>query len=369
MLTSEFSLQKRQQSQDRTKKWLTVGFLGSALFHGFLAVFAPGWLPQVDPEETKKPIELVLIEPPKPQPVETKLVPELKPLPKPRQIETPPPQVKTPEPPPKPKVEPKPQPKVTPPPQVKAPEPPPKRILSKPQPSVVKSTPAPTTVNQEQPKVSVSQTIAPTEVPTAKVEKAEPKVAVNSAPPAPSKPTTDPTGISCVSNCQPEYPDALDGSEGSAGIKLTIDKGGNVTNAVLANGHKNPLINRLALLAARRMKFNSISNEAGALIAVKINFTVKGSKFDRTARARQEKLEAERKAKLERERQAAEAARQREIEQERKVELERQQQQSLSSESVPSESVSNKSSSEAESVAEDELLRKFRERIKSRQAK
>ena len=177
------------------------------------------------------------------------------------------------------------------------------------------------------------------------------------------KPTTDPSGISCVANCQPEYPAALDGEEGSASIRLTIAPEGKVIGANLTTPHSNPMLNRQALLAARQMKFSEIDNEAGASVVVKINFTVEGSEFDNLARERQERLEQERQAKLEAERQQKlEAQRKEKLEQERQAKLEaekklqEEQQQQAAPETENSEPLTPEE-------LEAERLRKFRERL------
>ena len=135
-------------------------------------------------------------------------------------------------------------------------------------------------------------------------------VATNSAPPRP-EPSNVSEGISCVSNCEPEYPTALDGVEGSAGVKLTIDPDGNVVGAELADADSNSLVNRQALQAARQMQFSS-PGDSSASVQVKIDFTVEGSEYDRAAREEQERRE-----QAELERQEQEAARQKQLEQER----------------------------------------------------
>ena len=100
----------------------------------------------------------------------------------------------------------------------------------------------------------------------------------------PPKPTIDSEEIRCIANCQPQYPSALDGAEGTIGIRMTINSDGQVTDTELVQANSNMLLNRQALLAVRRMKFSKIDNEAGASVVVKINFTVKGSELDRLAR-------------------------------------------------------------------------------------
>ncbi|NJL51907.1 MAG: energy transducer TonB [Hydrococcus sp. SU_1_0] len=76
-------------------------------------------------------------------------------------------------------------------------------------------------------------------------------------------------GIACVSNCEPEYPDDLEGEEGSAGVKLTIDPNGNVIGAELSSADSNSQVNRQALLAARQMEFSSPPGGNAASVQVK----------------------------------------------------------------------------------------------------
>lgn len=187
----------------------------------------------------------------------------------------------------------------------------------------------------------------------------------SSAPPRPEPSTSE--GISCVSNCEPEYPAALEGAEGSAGVKLTIDAGGNVIGAKLASANSNSQLNRQALLAARKMKFDSPPGGGSASVRVKIDFTVAGSEYDRAARQEQRERE-----QLERERQQQEAARQQQLEQEkqaRQEQLERerqaetQQQQPVLDPSIEPKPMPTTSETEVDS----EMLRKFRERIEQHQ--
>ena len=346
MYNSIYSIQKRQQEQKQLQKLLIVSFVGSALLHGILIVFLFRWLPQQSPEKVEKPIEIILVEKPKPKPIETKVVPKPKPKP------TPPPKAKTPEPP---------KPQLTPPPQAKTPKPPKPQITPPPkkieQPKQILTTSNTRATNSvfnppaktETPAITKTRSIPRPTTPT--IEK---KVATNSSPPAAPKPATGAVEISCVANCQPKYPSALNGDEGRAGIRLTLDKNGNVIAAELARAHRNARLNRQALLAARRMKFNKINNEAGASVVVNISFTVKGSEFERIARERQARQERERQAKLEaeRKRQEQEAARQRQ-------ENTRQQQTPTPTPTIPKQPT--------EQERQEEMLRKFRERMNNYQ--
>ena len=362
MSTSKFCIQQRQQEQQKLKRLLGVGFAGSTLLHGTLAFVFPSWLRES--VKTENPIELIIVEQPKPEPKKTKL--ESKPIPKPEPVKTitPPPPVKTQTPPPKPI---------------------PQKILTSPTPAPsqpVVSVPIENTAKT--PSLSSNLTGENSSVSARSDSSSISKpglsgaVATNSAPPRPQPSTA--RGITCVSNCKPEYPSALEGAEGSARIQLTIDSGGNVTSATVASANSNSQLNRQALLAARQMKFSSPGG-GSASVQVTINFTVAGSEFDRTARqqqldreraekereqqerARQQQLEQERQARqqqLDRERQ--ERARQQQVEQERQAELQRQQ---LQPRPLPTKPKLESTPSAQE--REEEMLRKFRERIESHQ--
>ncbi|BAU65722.1 unknown protein [Stanieria sp. NIES-3757] len=396
MSTSQFCIQQRQQEQQQIKKILTFGFASSALLHGILVLALPQW--SVESPKVAKSMELIIVEQPKPQPkpipetkiepkpiVEPKPKPELKP--EPVKTETLPSPVKSPEP---VKTE-------TPPPPVKRPEPiepqstPPKlstkRVLTSP-------TPAPSqpiisrAISDDNPTSSLnsnfkaanstvegssdqgSSTGSSSGVPSA--------VAASSEPPRPQ--VSEDKGISCISNCEPEYPAALAGAEGSAGIKLTIDAQGNIIGAELVSPHSNSQLNRQALLAAREMKFSSPGNSS-ASVQVTINFTVAGSEYDRIARQKQKERERERaeqeaarQRQLEQERAEQEAARQRQLEQERaakarreQLERERQTEFQPSQQPIPNNQTKPKPLPALETEADDEMLQKFRERIDQHQ--
>ena len=373
MYPSDFHLKKRQQEQKQLQKLLIASFVGSTLLHGVLFVILSSWGIFKSPRKVAEPIELILVD--KPKPTETKIIPKPKPIPIPK--------VKTPPPPPPPKPIPTPKVKTTPPPKSRTQPPPKSEAPPSPNAGPAKQvlTNSNTTVNNAVPVTpfQTDNTEAVTGIgtengtgigtengtgtgtgPTSPTSGlGDDPLAINSSPSEPPKPTTDPRAISCVANCQPKYPSALDGAEGSAEVRLTISSDGQVTGAELVQANNNSLLNREALLAARRMKFNKIDNEAGVLVVVKINFTVKGSEFDRLARKRQEQLERERQAKLEAERKKREEeARQAELEQQRQAEL--QQQQESSEEPANPNNLTEKE-------REAEMIRKFRERIESTQ--
>lgn len=366
---------KRQQEPKKLRTLLTASFAASVVFHGVLFIFIPRWFSQKQLEKVEEPIELILLD--KPKPIESKVVP--KPAP-PKPEPTPPPKVKTPKPEP-PKPEPTPPPKVetpkpepTLPPKVETPKPEP----PKPEPPKPEPTPPPKVETPEPEKVLTTPDTTSSNAAPAPPVKASPTsnneaiekinteetVAINSPPPEIAEPITDPAGISCVANCQPEYPSALDGDEGSAGVRLSIAPDGKVRGAELTNPHSNSMLNRQALLAARQMQFSEIDNEAGALVVVRINFTVEGSEFDDVARERQEKLEEERKAKLEEERQQKLEAQKQEQER-RRSQLEQQRREEIQQQEAESPPATDSTDDLTEEELEAERIRKFRERLEN----
>ncbi|MEO1340480.1 MAG: energy transducer TonB, partial [Cyanobacteria bacterium J06635_13] len=82
-----------------------------------------------------------------------------------------------------------------------------------------------------------------------------------------------PLSITCEANCQPEYPDALDGVEGSAGIRLTINRDGEVIDAAIALSNGNPKLDEAALEAAQEMEFSQLNRDQ-AVVQINITFTV-----------------------------------------------------------------------------------------------
>jgi periplasmic protein TonB len=373
MSTSKFCIQQRQREQQQLKKLLILGFTGSALFHGLLAYALPHWSFE-PPKQAQEPMELILVDKPKPKPkpkVESK--PIVRPVPKPVKAAP----VKPPEPvkaetPPPPKPEPvkaetPPPPKPEP---VKAETPPPK-VLTAPKtaPSQpVVATPAPEPLEPIKPQPSRAVTSAPS-------NSDRPAVATNTAPPnveAGEEETDDggEEGISCVSNCEPEYPGELEGVEGAAGVKLTIDPDGNVVGVELADADDNSKINREALLAARQMQFSSPPGGNAASVRVKIDFTVEGSEYDRLAREEQEKKEQAAKELQEQKLAAEKQAQQERLNREREAKAlqEQQQQQQQQQQQI----TTPKPSTESEpppvlTESEQERLRKFQDRMRQYQ--
>jgi periplasmic protein TonB len=387
MSTSPFCIQQRQQEQQKLKKLLILGFTSSALLHGILAWAIPKW--SVEPPKVAKPMELIIVDKPQPKPipkpqpkVETKPIVEPKPIPKPEPKVEPEPIVE-----PKPIPQPEPIKAKTPPPPVKPPEPVKTQTAPpKPTPQKVLTTPTPQPSAPIVPtpiakKPSLNNSFTTSDNSTADIPEntsgnpgnSDRVATSNSAPP--DSESSGIEGISCVSNCEPEYPTDLAGAEGNAGVKLTIDSEGNVIGAELITPHSNSQINRQALLAAREMQFSSPSGGA-ASVQVKIEFTMAGSEYDRLAREAQEKRE---QAEKEREEQAA--ARQRQLEQARQQQLQQQrqaQQQQLEpkkpaatqpqSKPVPNSQTEPKPlPALLETEPNDEMLRKFQERIEQRQ--
>ncbi len=165
-------------------------------------------------------------------------------------------------------------------------------------------------------------------------------VSTNNKPPERPEPQAkkqEAQELRCLSQCQPSYPSALNGVEGSATVRLDVDSNGNVISATLSRANPNSQVNQQALLAARKMKFTQPNGERGS-VQITVHFTVAGSDFDRQARERREQQERqrqaqeqqrrERQAQLEQERQQ----RQQQLEQQRRerqaqLEQERQQRQ------------------------------------------
>ncbi|MEM9507145.1 MAG: TonB family protein [Cyanobacteria bacterium P01_E01_bin.35] len=364
MSTSKFCIQQRQREQQRLKKLLIFGFAGSAVLHGILAYTLPRWSWE-SPKQVKEPMELILVDQPKPKPkpkIESKPVVEPKPKPKPEPVkaQTPPPPVKPPEP------------VKT---QTPPPKPAPKKVLTTPTPAPSQPIVSVPIRNTAQPPTLSSSFTSPNSSVTSAETSNSPGVpgsvvATNSAPPRPDASNDGEEGISCVSNCEPEYPAALDGVEGRAGVKLTIDPKGNVIGVALASPDTNSQVNRQALLAARQMQFSSPGNEA-ASVQVKIDFTVEGSEYDRLAREAQEKKE-----QAEKERQEQETARQQQLELERQARQEqmererqaRQQQQEAQPQSpAETQPASKPLPTLSEQELDEERLRKFQERMENYQ--
>ncbi|MGF1588635.1 MAG: TonB family protein [Pleurocapsa sp.] len=368
MSNSQFCIQQRQQEQQKIKRLLVLGFTSSALLHGILAWAIPQW--SLESPKVVEPMELIIVDRPKPEPkIESKPIvePEPKPLPKPEPIkaQTPPPAVKPPEP-------------------VKAqtappkPTPIPQKVLTTPTPAPsqpIVSAPIENTASMPSLSNSLS---APTNQITSSESGSNPGVpgrvtASNSAPPRPESSGSE--GISCISNCEPEYPATLAGTEGNAGVQLTIDAEGNVIGAELTTANSNSQVNRQALLAAKQMKFSSPANGNNASVQVKIEFTVAGSEYDRVAREEQERREQEQLEQIKQE-----TARQQQLDQERQVrqqQLERERQtrqQQLEQppktqpQPVPNSQTAPKPSpTPMKNEVDDEMLQRFRQRIEQHQ--
>ena len=377
--SSQFCTQQRHKERQRLNKLLIFGFAGSAIVHGVLAYALPRW--SFEPTKiAEEPMELILVDKPKPElkpkpKVESKPVeqPEPKPLPKPEPV-----QAKTPPPPVEP---PKPVQAQTPPPK---PAPVPKEVLTTPTPAPSQPIVSAPVENTAQPSSLSNNFAAPSSSSVTSAETSSSQgvpggtgsvVAAGNAPPRPESNSEPEEGISCVSNCEPEYPATLEGVEGSAGVKLTIDPDGNVIGAELASADSNSQVNRQALLAARQMQFSSPGDEA-ASVQVKIDFTVEGSEYDRLAREEQEKKEqaarekeeqeAARQQQLEAERQAQ----QEQLEQERQARQEQLQQQQEESTPPPvpqAEPAPKPLPALSPEELDEERLRKFKERMENYQ--
>ena len=385
MTNSQFCIQQRQREQQRLNKLLVAGFVGSAALHGILAYALPKW--SFNSPKAEEPMELILVDKPKPKPepkIKSEPVVEPKPKPvkppEPVKAETPPPPVKPPEPvaaqtvPPKPAPKPEPTPK---------PQPVPKKVLTNPTPAPSQPIVSVPVENTEQSSSLSSSFTSPSNSPATsnsansastigKPGAMGSVVATGSAPPRPEVNDGGEEGISCLSNCEPEYPASLEGVEGSAGIKLTIDSGGSVIGAELVEPHSDSGINRQALLAARQMQFSSPGNSSAA-VRVNIDFTVEGSEYDRAAREEQEQKE-----QAAREREEQEAARQQQLEAERQaqqeqLERERQaRQEQLQQQQEPAPPPAQTEVAEPKPLPalspeelDEERLRKFRERMEN----
>ena len=131
---------------------------------------------------------------------------------------------------------------------------------------------------------------------------------------APNRPQISPSskpsrGLQCISGCYPQYPRELAGKQGSALIRLVVDRNGNVVDAQVVkrttvselSSDRNsnvvpqaeeetsidPQIAQAALAAARQMKFAPPTSGERMTGFLKINFAVAGSEFERQTRERQ----------------------------------------------------------------------------------
>ena len=380
MSNSQFCIQQRQKEQQQLKKLLMFGLASSTVLHGILAYVLPRWSFE-SPQVVKEPIEMMIVDKPKPKlkpKVESKPIVEPKPTP----VKPPPVQAQTSLPPVKP---PEPVQAQTPPPKPvpKTPEAIPKKVLTTPTPAPSQPIVSAPVENTVQPSFSSSNITAPNSSSVTSTDSSSPDapgsaVATNSAPPRPEASSEPAEGISCINNCEPEYPSALEGVEGSAGVKLTIDRNGNVIGAELATTDSNSQVNRQALLAARQMQFSS-PDDSAASVRVKIDFTVEGSEYDREAearlhRARREEQQSREQAKEQQEEtarqeqlEAEQQARQERLERERQARQQQQQQQQQ--ELTPPVPEAKPSPKPLPTLSPEELdeerLRKFQERMEN----
>ena len=393
MSSSQFCIQQRQQEQQKLKGLLALGFTSSVLLHGVLAVTVSKWT--MRSQKIAEPMELIIVQPePAPKPkIESKPKPvvEPKPEPKPKPRATSKTVVEPkPKPKPKPQATPKTEPNkvITPQTTDKSPKPATTASATKPSSKKVLTTPTPSSSSPvvSEPSSNNTQISSQNNNNSFNSDVSNGRIATNSTPPQPQPAVKK--SISCTANCQPEYPSALAGIEGNAGVKLTINSNGNVIGVELTNPHSNSQINRQALLAARQMRFSSSAN-SNATVQVNINFTVAGSQYDRAAREakRRREQEAARQRQLEQEaakrRREQEAARQRQLEQQRqareeqlKKERQVRQQQSTPSTTPPqSEPTESNTTPQTQpkpllplnTEIDEEKLRKFRERIEQYQ--
>jgi periplasmic protein TonB len=382
MTNSSFCLQQRQQEEQKSRKLLTIGLIGSIVLHG--AIGSAAMLFKEEPKTTNKPIELIIVDAPKPVPEVPK--PKLE-LPKPVKVTPPPPKpqppktepVKTVQPqatkpkPAKPKIEnrrvsaepvqprvakvtPKPEPRI-------------EATQPQPRPSIL-TTPRPAASSfkvPEQPKVESNFPVVPSE-PIRESRISQPPstgslqgsntgseatsgngdsgngndtggnsgTSTVAARPTPEPPKPTPQArqrLKCVSNCDIKYSSVLNGAEGTAFVRLTVDDKGNVVDAQLAQAHSNSQINEQALVAARKIKFAPRPGEGNQSIRYRISFTRPGTDTERLAREREERNRRERQAREQREQQERQAReqqerqRQAELEQERRAQQQQQQQQ------------------------------------------
>ena len=135
------------------------------------------------------------------------------------------------------------------------------------------------------------------------------QVPADSAPTRPqNSPNSKPTaGLRCISGCTPQYPAALAGEEGSARIKLVVDRNGNVVDAqvlggsaltkfsvdengnVVAKDGETAIYSKLAeaaLASTKQMKFAPLESSDRAQVIVTVHFTIAGTNFDRKVRQR-----------------------------------------------------------------------------------
>ncbi|PSF35022.1 hypothetical protein C7H19_17930 [Aphanothece hegewaldii CCALA 016] len=394
MSNSNFCSQQRQQEEHKSRKLLAIGLFSSIVLHGAISSAAMRF--NEEPKETKKPIELIIVDAPKPVPEVIKPKPEPQkqvkvipppPIPEPQKVKVTPPPIPEPQPtktqPAKPKIENRQTParsaqprrvaRVAPKPQAIKPQtitPPSPDVQPSPvQPSRPSVNPTPITNTQPQQQVLTGSNSSGTKV---SVPDTPPSGTGNngsfsgssqsisglgssqgsnsqgtgdgtggsnsgSSTPVAARPTPKPTpkarqALKCVRGCKVAYPSVLNGVEGSASVKVTVDSSGNVVNADLARSHSNSQINEQAIIAAQKMKFAPRSGESTASVRVTINFTVAGSDFERQARERQQQNERQRQAREQQQQQERQAREQ----QERQQQLERQARERQQQQAQPS---------------------------------
>lgn len=387
MSNSNFCLEQRQQEEHKSRKLLALGIISSIVLHGALGSAAI-WSKE-EPKVVNTPIELIIVDAPKPVPELLKPKPEPKklvkvppppPIPQPQKLEpfspkpvqprvekSAQPRVERVVPQPKPIVPPESQRKPS---RVESSKPPsnpqpPRRVLTNPSPSA-SPTSVPKSLTQ---KTANNSPVVPSELSTENnlsesIPGTDNSQGLNNSgtfsgnvegnnlgtsnpvaarpTPEPPKPTQKPRqALKCVRDCNVKYPSVLNGAEGRASVRVTVDSSGNVINAEIAKGHSNNQVNEQAILAARKMKFSALSSgESTASTKVNISFTTANSDFERQARERIQQNERKRQAREQQEQQERQARereqqRQAQLEKERQQQLEQQQEQPTTNESPP----------------------------------
>jgi hypothetical protein len=124
---------------------------------------------------------------------------------------------------------------------------------------------------------------------------------------APNRPQISPSskpsrGLQCISGCKPEYPRELAGKQGSARVRLVVDRNGNVVDAqvvevtgvseFLSDRNNNVVpqaeetsidsqIAQAALAATRQMKFAPWTSGERMTVLITINFRTASPEFQR----------------------------------------------------------------------------------------
>lgn len=126
--------------------------------------------------------------------------------------------------------------------------------------------------------------------------------------------------VQCISGCLPSYPRELAGREGSARLKVVVDRNGNVIEAQVLGGtavveflidsNSNAVskteetstynqIAQAALAAVRQMKFTPPASGDRSVVVMRIHFAIAGTDFERRARERLRQNEREREVQQE----------------------------------------------------------------------